>query len=293
MVASKKHLRARDSRDRLIDILGFGETSPVRDLPVLVDQLVVPLNLSAKIPIEETQPDTVYKLWHLTEDRQIDRTAGEPAQEPGNDETIQLESPAMLEDDSYRIRAVKKTTGRWAYLHHVAEVKTGLDIFLSAWIRSGDLLDPTVDVVGKSDPRIVDYGSEVEIEIASSQEGVDYRLVLVDGNTLIELSQRDVRGTLGNIVLVTKPVSDDMDIRILATRTFDPSENLDPQSDLLEVVLPLRVRAHADLEVSVSPGVIVDYQGVATVVIENSQPGVEYSALCAAPSRPRFCLRAG
>ncbi len=276
MVASKKHLRVRDSRDRLIDILGFGETSPVRDVPVLVDQLVVPLNLSAKIPIEETQPDTVYKLWHRTDDQQIDRASGVPAQELGNDATIHIESPSMIEDDSYRIRAVKTTTGRWAYLHHIAEIKIGLDIYLRAWIRSGELLDPSVDVAGETDPRIVDHGSEVEVEIASSQEGVDYRLVLVDGDDVIELSQNDVRGTLGTIVLVSKPVTDDMDIRILATRTFDPSENLDPQSDLLEVVLPLRVRAHAGLAVSVTPGIIIDYQGDATVVIEDSQPGVDY-----------------
>lgn len=276
MVTDEKHLRVRDSRDRLIDLLGFGETSPVRDLPVPVEQLVIPLNLSAKIPIEETQPDTVYKLWHLTEDRPIDRVPGTPAQEPGNDATIHLESPPVGLDETYRIRAVKTTTGRWAYLHHLAELKTGLDLSLRAWIRSGELLDPTVDAALDDDPRIVDHGSAVEVVIENSQEGVDYQLVVIRDGAEVAISRQDVRGTLGAIVLVTTPAHDDIEIRIRATRTFDPSENLDAQTDLLDAVLPLRVRTRGDLTVSIAPGFIIDHQGDATVEIENSQPGVEY-----------------
>lgn len=279
MADHTKHLRVRDSRDRLIDLLRIGETSPIRDLPVQVDRLMTPLNLSAKIPIDETQPDCTYQLWHRTDDVPIQRSAGEatvPAEEPGTDATILLESPVVTEDQDYRIRAVKQGSGRWAYLHHRAEIKTGLNPSLHAWIRSGALLDPSVDSPGLTDPRVVAHGSEVEVEIASSQEGVDYRLVVLDGDDQIVISQEDVRGTLGSIVVRTRPVSDDIAIRVAGTRTFDPSEELDPQTVLLDVVLPLRVRANAALTVTLTPGAIIDHHSDASVAIENSEPGVSY-----------------
>ena len=276
MTVSKKHLRVRDSRDRLIELLRIGETSPIRDLPVLVDHLVIPMNVSAKIPIEETQLDSVYKLWHPTDDVAIERDAGVLAEEPGNDATIQLESPVIAEDQTFRIRAVKDQTGRWAYLHHPAEIKTGLDPSLSTWIRSGALFDPSVESLQKTDPRIVDHGTEVEVVVENSQEGVDYRLVVLAGEQQTVISQAEVRGTLANIVLRTHAVTGDINIRVAGTRTFDPTEGLPPQEVLLDAVLPLVVRASAALAVTVTPGTNIDYQGMASVAIENSEPGVTY-----------------
>lgn len=286
MAPNDKHLFARDARDRMIDLLGFGETSPLRDLPVYRDgngRMVVPDGERAEIPIDASQPDCVYHLWHRTDDVAIEAGASgdgtdepidAPTSEPGTGDTILLGSPPVVEDDSYRIRAVKTGSGRWAYLHHMADVRTGIDKTLRAWVRSGRLLDPMIDTPRDGDIRLVDHGAEVDVEVAGSQPGVVYRLVLADGATVV--SQADVRGDRGNIVLRTRPITEDTELRVLALRDFDASLGQAPQQSLLDAVLPVVVRANAELTVTLSPGVIIDYNGSATVTIENAEPGVAY-----------------
>ena len=285
MAPNDKHLFARDARDRMIDLLGFGETSPLRDLPVYRDgngRMVVPDGERAEIPIDASQPDCVYHLWHRTDDVAVaDGGAGasgdgtdEPTSEPGTGDTILLGSPPVVQDDSYRIRAVKTGSGRWAYLHHLADVRTGIDTTLRAWVRSGRLLDPMIDTPKDGDIRLVDHGAAIEVEVAGSQPGVMYRLVLADGATVV--SQTDVRGDRGNIVLRTRPITEDTELRVLALRDFDASLGQAPQQSLLDAVLPVVVRANADLSVVLDPGAIIDYGGSASVTIENAEPGVAY-----------------
>ncbi len=57
------HIHIRDARDRLIDLLGIGQTYPLRDLTVRDEQLTVAFNTSAKVPIEPSQMDVKYQLY--------------------------------------------------------------------------------------------------------------------------------------------------------------------------------------------------------------------------------------
>src|SRR5688572_30693179 len=54
------HLRA--ARDRLLDLLGIGETFPLQDIPVAEDRVKVAINSTAKIRLLAGQKDVRYSL---------------------------------------------------------------------------------------------------------------------------------------------------------------------------------------------------------------------------------------
>jgi hypothetical protein len=198
----------------------------------------------------------------------------------GSGETILLETYKIQDDITFEIHARKQLSGREAYLHQTATVKVGLDTSLKAHILAAQLLDPTNDSL--TAPRIIPYGATVEVELQNSQEGVDYRLVhfmkAESGQAPAEvtLSVAEVRGDLHHIVLTTQPVYEDTDIRIRAVKTFDPSENRPPQTALLDVALPLKVRANSALPVSAEPAPIIDFNQPATIKIAETQPNATY-----------------
>jgi hypothetical protein len=273
--------RARAARDRLIDLIKLGATYPLRDLPVRDEHLTVPYNQSAQIPIESSQRDVVYELRDANGAPVLDAN-GQPARDAngqplrpvnGNGGKIHLPTPPMREDTTYNILARKIDTHREVYLQQQATVKVGLDVTLSARIAA-PLLE-AINPPGDSDARIVAWGTRVSVQIDNSQEGVDYRLVQLVGEQEQTLSD-DVRGTGSLIELLAKPASEDVAIRIRATKVFDPSENLPTQTDLLKAVLPLKVRARRDLPVSLEPSPIVDFKGKAVVRIDNTQASTQY-----------------
>lgn len=276
-------IRLRDARDRLAEHLVLGEPFPLRDLPVPVGGLTVPYGQPARIPVELSQRGVAYEL-HDNHGRQVDRDndgAAEPIVEDGTGQTLQLITPAIAEDVTYRIRARKTSSDRHAYLHEHATVKVGLDTGLQAWIRSHPALDPIVDTPAPEDSRLADYGDPIEVEIALSQEGVDYRLVSdVDGagsdDTETVLSVGDVRGTAGNIVLQSRPMVEDIDLRVRATKTFEASERREDESQLLDARLSLKVKANPELKVGLSPGPVLAFSADAAVQIRNTQPNAQY-----------------
>lgn len=281
------HIHVRDARDRLIDLLGLGQTYPLRDLAVSDEKLTVAFNTIAKIPIEDSQKGVLYQLHH--KHKLVERTetgeegSGVPIEVSGDGGTIYLETYKIQEDITFEILAKKQQSGREAYLHQTVTVKVGLNAALRAWI-SPDVpcLDPTLESPPDTAPRIVDYNATVEVEIDNSQEGVDYKLVYfkkvetVNDPVEVELSKEKVRGNLSNITLLTQPVSEDTDIRIRATKIFDPSENRAVQTTLLHTVLPLKVRANPALPVSVDPTPIIDYNNPATIKIAETQRSTNY-----------------
>ncbi|MFN8459462.1 MAG: hypothetical protein U0401_33230 [Anaerolineae bacterium] len=288
------HIHVRDARDRLIDLLGLGQTYPLRDLAVRDEQLTVAFNTSAKIPIENSQKGVLYRLYYKQE--LVERTAagkkgsGVPVEAEGNGETILLETYKIQEDITFEILARKQSSGREAYLHHTATVKVGLDTSLNAWIPEAPLLDPTNGSL--TAPRLIPYGAQVKVEIENSQEGVDYHLIYFKAATRgqkpeeVVFSEAKVRGDLHNIKLTTLPVYEDTDIRIRATKTFDPSEHRATQTTLLDTILPLRVRANSALPLSVEPSTIIDFNQPATIKLANTQPSVTYQLyLRAIPDR--------
>nr|VFK77830.1 MAG: hypothetical protein BECKSD772D_GA0070982_100244 [Candidatus Kentron sp. SD] len=273
------NIDVRDARDRLIDLLGIGETYPLLDLPVRDDQLMVPFENTAKAPIGFSQRGVTYTL-HDKNNAPVNRDNGQPFSIEGNSVEALLETPKIDEDITFKILAKKPAwksgdPGKQGYLHETATVKVGLDVSLKASIKNAPTLDATIDTPKDTDPRIVDYNTSVEVELRNSQEGVHYRLVTLDGKEKITLSDGpDVLGDLKNITLPAKPVTEDVDIRILATKTFE-SENREPQISLLEIVLPLKVRANPALAVSASPS-IIDFGAKSTVRIASTQKSAKY-----------------
>ena len=282
--SSHKYMRA--ARDRLIDILGIGKTYPLRDLDLTEALLKVSFNASAKISIEITQSDVLYSLY--TKDGQpVLRAGGVPAESKGNGETLILETPAIAEEVTYKIRAAKIRTAipdpeSITFLHRTATVKVGLDVFLQAEILDAELLDPAIESPAATDPRIIDYGARVDVKLKTSQEGVDYQLVALkkkNDNSEPEevvLSDEPVRGTRRDIVLQSHAVHEDTDIRIRATKTFDPGEDLPEDTKLLKVVLPLKVRANPDLPIVVVPAAIIEHGQDATLKIAETQESAVY-----------------
>jgi hypothetical protein len=276
-----RYLRVRDARDRLIDLLGFGTTYPLRDLPVRGD--TVPFNQPAKISIDASQRGVTYEL-RSDRDRAL-------ATAEGTGGTISLQTPPMQEDTTFHILARKLAPVREAYLQQPATVKVGLDVTLHARIVEADLLDPSIERPVDEDARIVGRGTRVRVQIDHSQEGVDYHLVQIAGGQEQMLSE-DVRGNLGDIVLSAAPVGEDLELRIRATKVFDPSEHRPTQTELLAVVLPLKVRARLDLPVSLEPGSLVDFDAGATVRIDNTQANAVYSLYVGAISDRDFAFDA-
>ncbi len=270
-MSTTKDILLRAARDRLVDLLGFGETYPLQDVEVRKERQTVPVDTTAKIPILPGQTGVRYKL-HDLDEKPLKPGPGKI----GTGAETLLETPPVDEDVTYKILARKIDSKRQAYLHQTAAVRVGLDATLDARILA-PLLDTGIETPADTDPRLVDYGSRVEVEVADSQEGVDYHLVhFPEGsNDEVVLSEQK-RGNLSHVELETEPVFEDTKIRVRATRTFDPSEDRAPQSTLLDVVLPLAVRADPVLAVAVEPSPVIGFGDSATIVLSGSQQTVSY-----------------
>lgn len=259
----------RDARDRLIDWLALGQTYPLRDLAI-DDVGTVAYNMKARIVIQNSQQGVSYLL---CDDKQ--QPLKPEIKQDGNGGALELITPAIVDDRCFSIKAIKAASGLSAFLLQTPTVKVGLDLALIASIQNAELLAPNPEPAADDD-RIVDYGVKVQVAVEKAQEGVDYKLV--DGKTAADLSAV-VRGTSKTILLETKnAVTEDVDIRIRATKTFDKSENKATQTDLLAAVLPLKVRANPALTILI-PTPVIDYADTATIDIEASQASTGYQVL--------------
>ncbi|WP_333873265.1 hypothetical protein [Methylobacter sp.] len=261
----------RDARDRLIDRLAIGHTYPLRDLAI-ADVGTVAYNMKARIVISCSQQDVSYRLC----DNQQQPLVPEIKQQ-GNGGDLELISPAIVNDRSFTIQATKAGSGLSTFLLETPTVKVGLDLTLTAGIQNAPLLLPS-PTPAANDAKIVDYGVKIQVAIDKAQEGVDYQLIKIEGKTETALSLA-VRGDSKTIILETKDaVTEDIDIRIRATKTFDKSEKKATQTDLLITVLPLKVRANPVVVISVTTP-IVDYSSAADIKIQASQASARYQAL--------------
>src|SRR5260370_40880124 len=159
ITSSETVLQLREARDRVIDLLGLGETYPVRDVPVPNERLAVAFNGTAAIRVENSEKQVASTL------RDKDgHPAGVAAIGWGG--TATLTSPPIHDDITYTVHAATPA-GREADLFETATVKVGLDLVLDAVVLPAD--GPT--------PRVLDFGAGVTVLIPFSQYGVDYRLV--------------------------------------------------------------------------------------------------------------------
>lgn len=277
-VRDELHLRLRDARDRVIDLLGFGRTYPLRDLPV-PRHLLVPPGRSTAIPVELSQRGVVYGL----RDRQTGAAVtidGKPVEVAGTGGTIELPTPPIDKDRTFRILAVKldgrdsDDLRREAWLHAVVSVEEGVDPDLVVQLRDLPRLDPSIDAPSPVDARLADFAAQVDVEILASQEGVEYQLLdAADPNRV--LSQEVVVGTGDTIVLRTVAIREDIDIAVRGTREVGDPKQPERRTALLTRVLPLRIRADRSLAVELSP-TIVDHAGASTLRIHGTQASAEY-----------------
>lgn len=278
-MAQPTHLNVRDARDRLIDLLGFGRTYPLADLSVQDEQLTVAFNTIAKIPIDDSQKGVLYQL--RFKGQPVERKAsgekgrGITIEAEGHGGTLVLETYKIQEDTEFQIFARRPSSALATYLIRAATVKVGLDVKLAASILTAPYLD--LNLTGPTDPRLIAYGDSVKVQLENSQEGVVYQLVALEGaKKEVVLSTESVTGNLKAVELTTQAVFEDVDIRIRATKTFDPSEKRQTETSLLDVVLPLKVRANQGVAVKASDS-IVDFKQPATIKVAKTQKNVTYT----------------
>lgn len=272
MTAGTHNIPLRTARDRIIDLLSIGNTYPLTDLNVITEQLKVAYGNTARIPIEHTQPNVLYELCDKAGDSLIPKI-----EVPGNGGTMNIETPAVIEDVTYRIRVTKTpiNTGQGEhFLNELAPVKVGLDVDLPIQFKkdsSIELLDSTIVNPLPSDPRIIAYGTSASIEVDNTQEGVKYNLI-IDG---VDQGEK-VAGNLGIITLTTDAMVDDVVIQVRATKTYIASLARPPEIETLVSSLYLKVKANPALAVSTAP--VIDYQQATTLDISQAQNSIVYRA---------------
>lgn len=265
--------RFRDARDRIIDLLGLGHTYPLGDLPVRYTE-VVAWGQQGGVTLVGAQPGVNYELLAKN---------GVPLVPPvvatGDGDDLLLVTPRILGDIDFALRATRPASKLSRDLFAKPQIKVGLDQSLLASIVGAEALDPS-----DTDPaaaRIVGFGMQPKVEVQSSQAGVDYSLQTADSGSpagFKTISVADVRGDAATVQLQTLPMPEDCDIRVRATKTFDATDRKATQTNLLNVVLPLKVRANPGLEVGVLQA-LVDFGGGTTLVVKGSQATASYQLL--------------
>ncbi len=275
MSSTETTLRLRAARDRMIDLLGLGETYPIRDLPVPNDRLMVAFDATATIRVQVSEKLVAYGL------RNKDGSpAGAAA--TGTGDTVTLTTPAIRNDTTYTVHA-RTPAGREADLFATASVKVGLDLTISAVVLPED--GPT--------PRVLDFGAVVMVLIPFSQDGVNYRLVRFPGgdpahpedmaaaahDDIVSDGDHTVRGTGGPIQLPSKPLPSDTVLRVRAIKVFDAALARPPETNILAVRLSVFVRADTSLAVTSDPVPIFDFQAARFARVTAALAGVEYRAV--------------
>ncbi len=288
-MSESSNLDIRDSRDDLSDLLGLGETYPLRDVGV-TDELKVAFNTAAKITISPGQSRVTYELRDDDGDSPIQRVENGvlvPVAAPGDGEPLRLVTPPIAEDVTYTIRAVKQhtlgdgtTSLREVYLRRAVHLKVGLDLALATRVR---LTDATLPLVAAStadgDERIIHHDTTVTVEIDGAQEGVDYDLVSVENGKLVARSLAQVRGKGEGITVSidSTALREDLVLRVRATKKFTVAEARNTEVELLEALLPVKVRADPTVAVTALAAVI-DHGKAAAIRVATTQVSATYQA---------------
>lgn len=259
------HQALRSARDRIIDLLGIGRTYPLSDLAVS-DEMVAH-GEKANIHIGFTQPDVIYQLCD-----ENGNLLEEEFSVTGNGNEALLETPPITKDITYKILACKrlnidscKDNPYKVFLQQRAKIRAGLNTHLEAEItRETDtegnnplpatLLDPQTPTTPTA-ARIIHFGQRVEVEVRQSQEGVRYQLFPAKDHSQPALSEEITgEGSGRSIVILSHNITEDMDIHVLASKTLHaPPGNENEQSNWLDTVLPLKVRANPGLSTTTTP----------------------------------------
>lgn len=275
-----------DARDRLLALLGLGRPYPMADVPVQFPEWVA-WGQTGRIVLPFSQPGVRYQLRDKN---------GQPLaaaiQADGNGGRLELPTPKISDDVRFTLLA---DNGLAVLLFQAIDIKVGLDVELKAGIGNAEALVPAAAEPG--DARIADYGFAAQVQVQDSQAGVDYRLVQVlaaaagadfsfqdtveQTNVAVKYLSAVVRGDSHAITLLSQPMQEDTDLRVLAVKTFAPGDQKKTQNALLRAVLPLKVRANPALAASAAPAVL-SYGAAGKLNLAASQASVTYQLL----SRP-------
>src|SRR5262249_19097128 len=149
---------------------------------------------------------------------------------------------------------------REAWLRTIVRVVEGVDSKVQANILL-PLLDTRIDNPKPTDARLGGWGGQVDVEILDSQDGVTYVLIedakdLSDPAKDKPVSVQPVIGTSGRVVLRTKTITEDVDLRIRGSKTTGTGSNTVNRTAILDIVLLLRVRANPALTAQLAPAVV-------------------------------------
>jgi hypothetical protein len=235
---------------------------------------MVPFNSSADVRVLDSGKLIGYGLLDKDGHQQ-----GIPA--TGNGDALTLVTPPIHDDITFTIHA-RTPLGREADLLATATVRVGLDVTISA------TLTPEMP-----QPWVIDFATTIIVLIPFSQDGVDYRLVRFQGgdpphpddmtaaaqDDIISAGGTTVRGTGAAIQLPSVPLRADSVVRIRAIKTFDPGLGRPPQSNILDVRLPVFVRADSTLAVTADPGAVLDFHAAGFARVTAAASGVDYRPL--------------
>lgn len=254
-------LRLRDARDRVIDLLGLGRSYPLRDIPWPQHAVVSP-GTSTTITLAFSQRGVIYKLYD--DDNQPVSREGKPLEAEGTGAELTFETPPINVDVTYRVLATKielvdpppegepapeLPEPRSAWLHGAIDIREGVDASLTIEIVGLPLLDKRIDAPKPTDARIANYGASVQVAIHDCQEGVEY--VLVNHAKLDAVLSAPVTGVVGTIVLTLPQATEDIDLRVRGSKSVGDAQDPDMRTAVLDLVLPLRVRANPNVAASV------------------------------------------
>ncbi len=146
-------------------------------------------------------------------------------------------------------------------------ISLGLDPRLRVTLPGLPLVPGYLPLTG-NEPFVVDYGSTIDVQIDGSQEGgAMHSLLRASDNAII--SDPPVVGTGKSIVVESKPVLEDLVVRVQVERSFD-------DTILLDAVHTVKVRANPAVDVEVN-GAFPDPALTSRITIHNSQASVQYS----------------
>lgn len=278
-------LRLRDARGRVIDLLGLGRSFPLRDVPWPQTAVVAP-GTPATITLRYSQRDVKYQLRDANDQPVLHNDL--PIEAEGTGGELSLHTPPIDVDVTYRVLATKidlvdpppegevpppPPEPRSAWLHGAIDIKEGVDPKLTIEIIDLPLLDQRIDSPKPTDARIANYGATVRVAVHDAQEGVEY--VLCDHAQPDNVLSAPVIGVVGTIELTLEQATEDIDLRVRGSKAVGDDQQPELRTALLELVLPLRVRANPNLAAAlVSP--VVNHGDNATVELGGSQTSVVY-----------------
>lgn len=275
---SRAALELRGTRDRLIDLLGFGETYPLLDTPLLPKWPLILFGERLVLTIRPSQVRVRYTLYEgdapvYEGDAPGDRVCSVE----GNGGEARLVGPKMREDRSFRIFAEKlDRPGRQLFLAQRVIAKVGITVDLPVTHRG-------------LRAHIVDYGDRITVQVERSQIGVMYELIDQDHGSL-SAAEQPVPGNGGTILLQTTELREDVLIRVRATQDIPESHRRFCAE--LETKLPIFVRPNPRVGMTPQESAIVDFGGRATLRLAGAQSSVTYSAYVRSLCDQDFLLEA-